>query len=168
MFSRNGFRCLLLISRRVATGYGQPPSTLYDWTLSWSESVDPNFKLPEGIKPRLEIERFCDKVTKALYANQRDPVGLCNDQERSSLISFLSRDFDELEQRLKPQNDCTLCPFDSLVKRLELTLNQVSPISICALRISIFTCQLSSTIQQQRITVNASSPCTWRRRHFSK
>ena len=99
----------LLISRSVATGYGQPPSTLYDWTLSWSESVDPNFKLPEGIKPRLEIERFCDKVTKALYANQRDPVGLCNDQARSSLISFLSRDFDELEQKLKPQNDSMLC-----------------------------------------------------------
>lgn len=67
--------------------------------------MDPNFKLPEGIKPRLEIERFCDKVTKALYTNQRDPVGLCSADERSSLISFLVRDFDELEQKLKVQND---------------------------------------------------------------
>lgn len=79
--------------------------------------MDPNFKLPEGIRPRLEIERFCDKVTKALYTNQRDPVGLCNNRERSSLISFLSRDFDELEQKLKPQNDCMLF-LDSLVKYL--------------------------------------------------
>lgn len=69
--------------------------------------MDPNFKLPEGIRPRLEIEKFCDKVTKALYTNRRDPVGLCSGQERSSLISFLSRDFDELETQLKPQNDCT-------------------------------------------------------------
>lgn len=90
--------------RRVATGYGQPPCTLYDWTLSSSDTIDPNFKLPESIKPRLEIERFCDKVTKLLYANRRDPVGLSSDQERSSLISFLSRDFDDLE-RVKGQND---------------------------------------------------------------
>lgn len=68
--------------------------------------TDPNFKLPEGIKPRLEIERFCNKVTKALYTNERDPVGLRSDQERSTLISFLSRDFDDLEQKLKAQNDC--------------------------------------------------------------
>ncbi|KAK1148951.1 hypothetical protein N8T08_007626 [Aspergillus melleus] len=95
-----------VVAQRVATGYGQPPSTLYDWTLSSSELIDPNFKLPEGIQPRLEIEKFCDKVTKALYTNRRDPVGLCSDQERSSLISFLSRDFDELETQLKPQNDC--------------------------------------------------------------
>ncbi|THC96444.1 hypothetical protein EYZ11_004093 [Aspergillus tanneri] len=95
-----------IVAQRVATGYGQPPSTLYDWTLSSSELIDPNFKLPEGIQPRLEIEKFCDKVTKSLYTNRRDPVGLCSDQERSSLISFLSRDFDELESQLKSQNDC--------------------------------------------------------------
>lgn len=89
---------------RVATGFGQPPSTLYDWTLSSSDSMDINFKLPEDIKSRLEIERFCDKVTKALYTNRRDPVGLCRDQERSTLISFLARDYDELEQ-LMGHND---------------------------------------------------------------
>ncbi|KAF7587626.1 hypothetical protein BBP40_006990 [Aspergillus hancockii] len=94
-----------IVAQRVATGYGQPPSTLYDWTLS-SESLDPNFKLPEGIRARLEIEKFCDKLTRALYTNRRDPVGLCSDQERSTLISLLSRDYDELESRLKPQNDC--------------------------------------------------------------
>lgn len=106
-FLRLSFKFVsLLISRRVATGYGQPPSTLYDWTLSSSDSMDANFKLPEDIWPRLEIEKFCDKVTKALYTNRRDPVGLCSDQERSTLISFLSRDFDELEVLLKPQNDC--------------------------------------------------------------
>ncbi|GAB1206626.1 hypothetical protein APSETT445_005316 [Aspergillus pseudonomiae] len=94
-----------IVAQRVATGYGQPPSTLYDWTLS-SESLDPNYKLPEGIRARLQIEKLCDKVTRALYINHRDPVGLCNDQERSTLISFFSRDFDELESQLKAQNDC--------------------------------------------------------------
>lgn len=88
----------------VSTGYGQPPSTLYDWTLS-SDSLDPNFKLSADIRPRLEVEKFCDRITKALYSNRRDPVGLTTDKERHTMISFLARDFDELEEQLKVQND---------------------------------------------------------------
>ncbi|KAL4873252.1 hypothetical protein BDV12DRAFT_160684 [Aspergillus spectabilis] len=95
-----------IVAQRVATGYGQPPCTLYDWTLSSQESMDPNFKLPESVRHRLDIEKFCDKVTKALYTNRRDPVGLCGSQERSTLTSLLSRDLDELETQLKPHNDC--------------------------------------------------------------
>jgi hypothetical protein len=91
---------------RVSTGYGQPPSTIYDWTLSSNDSSDPNFKLPGEIRSRLEIEEFCDKITRALYTNRRDPVGLTSDRERSTLLSFLSRDFDELEEHFKGQNDC--------------------------------------------------------------
>lgn len=91
---------------RVSTGYGQPPSTLYDWTLSSSDSLDPNFKLSGDMKSRLEIEKFCDRITRALYTNRRDPVGLTSDQERNTMISFLSRDYDELEEQFKPQNDC--------------------------------------------------------------
>lgn len=90
---------------RVATGYGQPPSTLYDWTLGASETVDPNFKLPHDIKARLQIEKFCDKVTKTLYNNRRDPVGLSGQQERSTLISLLSKDFHDLEDQVRSEND---------------------------------------------------------------
>ncbi|KAJ5590551.1 hypothetical protein N7450_004523 [Penicillium hetheringtonii] len=95
-----------IVAQRVSTGYGQPPSTLYDWTLSSNDSSDPNFKLPDDIRSRLEIEEFCDKVTRALYTNRRDPVGLTSDRERGTLLSFLSRDFDELEDVFKAQNDC--------------------------------------------------------------
>lgn len=83
---------------RISTAFGQPASTLYDWTLSSNDSIDANFKLPKDIHSRVEIEKFCNKVTRSLYSNHRDPVGLCNDKERSTLISFLCRDFDELEQ----------------------------------------------------------------------
>ncbi|KAL3472219.1 hypothetical protein BJX99DRAFT_235947 [Aspergillus californicus] len=95
-----------IVAQRVATGYGQPPCTIYDWTLSSQESMDPNFKLPDSIKHRLDIEKFCDKVTKALYTNRRDPVGLCSSLERSTLTSLLSRDLEDLETQLKPYNDC--------------------------------------------------------------
>jgi hypothetical protein len=94
-----------VVAQRVATGYGQPPSTLYDWTLGASELMDVNFQLPREIKARLQIEVFVDKVTKALYNNRRNPVGLAEDGERSSLMSFLTRDFEELEDQLKAEND---------------------------------------------------------------
>ncbi|GAM36896.1 hypothetical protein TCE0_022f06354 [Talaromyces pinophilus] len=94
-----------VVAQRVATGYGQPPSTLYDWTLGAGELIDPSFRLPREIKTRLQIEVFVDKVTKALYNNRRNPVGLAEESERSSLISFLTRDFEELEDQLKPEND---------------------------------------------------------------
>lgn len=74
--------------------------------MSSNDSSDPNFKLPDDIRSRLEIEEFCDKVTRALYTNRRDPVGLTSDRERGTLLSFLSRDFDELEEVFKAQNDC--------------------------------------------------------------
>ncbi|KAJ5628963.1 Transcription factorfungi [Penicillium lividum] len=97
-----------IVAQRVSTGYGQPPSTLYDWTLSSSDSLDPNFKLSGDMKSRLEVEKFCDRITRALYTNRRDPVGLTSDQERNTMISFLSRDFDELDEQFKPQNDCII------------------------------------------------------------
>ena len=89
-------------SCRVATGYGQPPSTLFDWTLSSTgSSTDPNFWLPPEIKTRLDIEKFCDKVSKSLYINYRDPVGLLSDEERFVMSSILSRDFEDLDGQLK-------------------------------------------------------------------
>lgn len=78
---------------------------MYDWTLGASELLDVNFQLPREIKARLQIEVFVDKVTKALYNNRRNPVGLAEDNERASLMSFLTRDFEELEDQLKPEND---------------------------------------------------------------
>lgn len=94
-----------IVAQRVATGYGQPASTVYDWTLGASEIVDINFQLPREIKARLQIEEFVDKVTKALYNNRRNPVGLAEGNERPSLISFLVRDFEDLEDHLKSEND---------------------------------------------------------------
>lgn len=87
---------------RVATGYGQPPSTFYDWTLvpsGWSET---NFQLPEEVEARLNIERFCNKATRSFYTNRMDPVGLVSDEQRSVMSEFLARDLEEIEEKLPP------------------------------------------------------------------
>ena len=93
-----------LISLRVATGYGQPPSTFYDWTLSPSGPNESSFKLPADVEGRLQIEVFSNKVTKFLYSNRLDPVGLASDSERSSFTRYLVRDLEDLEQKLKAHN----------------------------------------------------------------
>ncbi|KAI4148339.1 MAG: hypothetical protein LQ341_001621 [Variospora aurantia] len=91
-----------IVSQRIATGYGQPPSTVYDWTLvpsGWSET---SYQLPEEVEARLSIERFCNKVTKSFYTNRMDPVGLVSDEQRSIMSDFMARDLEEIEEKLKP------------------------------------------------------------------
>ncbi|KAL9631657.1 MAG: hypothetical protein Q9164_005768 [Protoblastenia rupestris] len=89
------------VAQRVATGYGQPPSTFYDWTLAPSGVFEPGFILPKDAQNRLLIERFNNKVTEALYRNRSDPVGLASDEERSTLTKFLAQDYDEVERSLQ-------------------------------------------------------------------
>ncbi|KAL8755435.1 MAG: hypothetical protein Q9184_004799 [Pyrenodesmia sp. 2 TL-2023] len=97
-----------MISQRIATGYGQPPSTVYDWTLvpiGWSET---DYQLPDEVRARLSIERFCNKVTKSFYTNRMDPVGLVSDEQRSVMSDFLARDLDDIEEKLKPETSAGL------------------------------------------------------------
>lgn len=106
---------------RVATGYGQPGLTMFDWTLSSNRSTDPNFQLPSELKYRLDIEKFCDKVSKSLYSNPRDPVGLLTDEERFITTSILSRDFAELEGQLHSVNNRKSCPAHTNLHMLTCT-----------------------------------------------
>lgn len=96
----------LLTADSVATGYGQPPSTVYDWTLNPSGLNESSFRLPPEVERRVIIERFCNKVTQALYSNRLDPVGLVDDSQRSALTTLLARDLEELEQKLGSDISC--------------------------------------------------------------
>lgn len=100
-------RGLLTLNASVATGYGQPPSTHYDWTLSPHNAKVASFQLPEEAEARLLIERYCNKVTQALYTNDFDPVGLPSDAERSNLTRFLASDLQELETKLSTHTNTT-------------------------------------------------------------
>ena len=97
----------LTVTASVATGYGQPPSTHYDWTLAAHDSAVPSFQLPEEAEARLLIEQYCNQVTKALYANEFDPLGLPSEFERSGLMSILASDLKKLESKLKTHSNHT-------------------------------------------------------------
>ena len=59
-------------------------------------SREPSYNLPEELAVRLRIEKFCDKVTKGLYSNRSDPVGLASDDQRAAMVSLLVREFEDL------------------------------------------------------------------------
>lgn len=104
--------------KRVATGYGQPPSTFYDWTLAPSGAHEPSFRLSDDVYGRLLIEKFSNKVTKALYSNRLDPVGLVSDDERSVHTTFLSREYEDLQQKLQLDGSCTSLSCDPNLRPL--------------------------------------------------
>lgn len=91
-----------IVAQRICTAYGQPPLSIYDWTLGPKPiETNPNYELPAPIFNRLLIEKFVDKVSRTLYMNPHDPVGLAADTERPTYVSFLSHELEELEDRLR-------------------------------------------------------------------
>lgn len=67
---------------------------------------EPSFRLPPDVERRLLIERFCNKVTEALYSNRLDPVGLIDDTQRSVLTTFLASDFEDIVEKLGTETSC--------------------------------------------------------------
>ncbi|KAI1408972.1 hypothetical protein F5Y13DRAFT_171234 [Hypoxylon sp. FL1857] len=96
-----------IVAQSIGTGYGQPATTLYDWTLAIRPGEDGPFTLSPELEARLRIERFCDKVSKEMYSNASDPRGVAGDEHRAMLMRVYRRDFQELQasilsQRLSP------------------------------------------------------------------
>ncbi|KAI5922116.1 hypothetical protein F4810DRAFT_675561 [Camillea tinctor] len=102
-----------IVAQAIGTGYGQPASTLYDWTLAIRPGEDGPFTLSPELEARLRIERFSDKVSKEMYSNASDPRGVAGDEHRAMLMRVYRRDFQELQtsilsQRLSPIVDVHL------------------------------------------------------------
>ncbi|KAK4191778.1 hypothetical protein QBC35DRAFT_425380 [Podospora australis] len=94
-----------IVAQTVGTGYGQPASSLYDWTLAvrGGDAGGP-FSLGPELEARLQIERFCDKVSKEMYSNASDPRGVAGDEHRAMLMRVYRREFNELQASILGQN----------------------------------------------------------------
>lgn len=94
-----------VVAQTIGTGYGQPASTLYDWTLAIRPGdVDTPFQLSSELEARLQIERFCDKVSKEMYSNASDPRGVAGDEHRAMLMRVYRREFGELQASILSRN----------------------------------------------------------------
>lgn len=85
-----------IVAQNIGTGYGQPASSLYDWTLAPRPGDDPGLHLSPELEARLQIERFCDKVSKEMYSNASDPRGVAGDEHRAMLMRVYRREYSEL------------------------------------------------------------------------
>lgn len=85
-----------IVAQNIGTGYGQPASSLYDWTLAPRPGDDPGLHLSPELEARLQIERFCDKVSKEMYSNASDPRGVAGDEHRAMLMRVYRREYAEL------------------------------------------------------------------------
>jgi hypothetical protein len=94
-----------IVAQSVGTGYGQPASTLYDWTLAIRPGDDGPFTLSPELEARLQIERFCDKVSKEMYSNASDPRGVAGDELRAMLTRVYRREFNELKVSILSRQD---------------------------------------------------------------
>ena len=92
-----------IVSQNVGTGYGQPASTLYDWTLALRPGDESAMHVSQVLDARLQIERFCDKVSKEMYSNFSDPRGVAGDEHRAMLMRVYRRDFGELQASILSQ-----------------------------------------------------------------
>ncbi|KAJ5156362.1 hypothetical protein N7492_009165 [Penicillium capsulatum] len=88
-----------IVAQNVATGYGQPPSTIYDWALEPPSLRDADYHLPEDLAIRLRIEKFCDRVTKALYSSKPEPIEFIS-AEKLVIVQILETELREMEVEL--------------------------------------------------------------------
>ncbi|OXV11863.1 hypothetical protein Egran_00376 [Elaphomyces granulatus] len=85
-----------IVAQNVATGYGQPPGTIYDWALEPISLKNADYHLPDELKPRLRIEKFCDRVTKGLYSGRPEPVEFIS-TDKLMIVRILESEFREME-----------------------------------------------------------------------
>lgn len=93
-----------IVAQTIGTGYGQPASTLYDWTLATRPGENGPFQLSHELEARLQIERFCDKISKEMYSNASDPRGVAGDEHRAMLMRVYRREYNELQASIVSRN----------------------------------------------------------------
>lgn len=86
----------MLIGNRVSTWHGQPSATIYDWILGIGMTENGE-KLSLEISHRLLIAKFCDRVTKNLYNNPSDLVGLVAETEQPTITAILKTELRNLD-----------------------------------------------------------------------
>ncbi|KAL3454031.1 hypothetical protein BJX65DRAFT_83215 [Aspergillus insuetus] len=85
-----------IVAQNVATGYGQPPGTIYDWALEPASLRDADYHPSEDLRTRLRIEKFCDRVTKSLYSSRPDPAEFIS-SEKLLIVQLLENELREME-----------------------------------------------------------------------
>ncbi|KAL3422990.1 Zn(II)2Cys6 transcriptional activator [Phlyctema vagabunda] len=97
-----------IVAQSVSTGNGQPPIVRYNRMLQSLSSKQSEYKIPDELRVRLQIENFCNNVTKGLYINAPNKYEAGDAAEKATMVSVLAREFQAMEiefgSRLSPIN----------------------------------------------------------------
>jgi hypothetical protein len=81
-----------LVAQNISTGYGQPPETVYDSTLSNPlNSASEPFKYSH-LHTRLELEKLADRVTRWVYSPQQHGTGPFESSSMQQTAHLMSED----------------------------------------------------------------------------
>jgi hypothetical protein len=61
-------------------------------------------KISEALASSLRIERFCDRITRALYSNESFSTPISADRNTFGSINLLNQEFNHLERELSNDN----------------------------------------------------------------
>jgi hypothetical protein len=100
-----------LVAQNVSTGYGQPPETVYDATLQIR--LDESSSVLAYLHPRLEIEKYADKVTREMYCPQENPGSKFQESSMNAKATVLVALLKQLETSVNLSNRTYLLPFCS-------------------------------------------------------
>jgi len=97
--------CCNIVAQEISTAFGQPPRTLYDSSLA--SLPRPRLDDARGTNPelywRLQIERFCNRVSLNFYNNKASPIGIASAEERGVWMSVLMDEYQKLKDEIDLQ-----------------------------------------------------------------
>lgn len=97
--------CCNIVAQEISTAFGQPPRTLYDSSLA--SLPRPALNDARGANPelywRLQIERFCNRVSLNFYNNKSSPIGIASAEERAVWMSVLMEEYQKLKDEIDLQ-----------------------------------------------------------------
>lgn len=97
--------CCNVVAQEISTAFGQPPRTVYDFNLA--SLKQPATNDPKGLSLelfwRLQIERFCNRISQNFYNNRNNPIGITSPEERAVWMNVLVEEYQRLRTEIESQ-----------------------------------------------------------------
>ena len=79
---------------------GQLPNPPFDWTIDRACEIGNMYTLPDELRFKLVIQRYCHRVTKTMWNISYDPITVHLSDRRSSFTELWGNDIAMLENEL--------------------------------------------------------------------
>lgn len=74
-----------------------PNAPISDWIVDRACEIGNEYTLPDSLRFKLMIHKFCDRVTRTMYSNSHDPLGLQPPGDLAALMSAWETGLGSLE-----------------------------------------------------------------------